>query len=278
MNINLLKTFAEVARLRHFGKTADKVCLTQSAVSARIKQLEDVVGVQLLSRTRNNIQLTPEGRKLALVAEDIVKKWEQTKNELRLAGDPEQQLLRLGMVYDIWSILSPVWLGGTQNQHTQLLFQLHVFSASLLQERLLSDELDASIMFEPPHHPGLEIMNIGDIELILVSASKPRSIEEPISDYIFVDWGERFSDLHQQQLGDKLYPMLSVNISSMALDYLLTHGGMAYLSRQQSDKWIAEGKLFEVKDAPDFQREVFYVYRKNHPWAEILKRITPTLH
>ena len=69
MNINLLKTFLEVARLGHFGKAADRVCLTQAAVSARIKQIEDKLGVTLFTRKRNDIQLTAEGRRLAVAAE-----------------------------------------------------------------------------------------------------------------------------------------------------------------------------------------------------------------
>ena len=55
MNTDLLRTFLEVAKTRHFGLAAENLYLTQSAVSSRIKQLETTLGVQLFTRQRNNI-------------------------------------------------------------------------------------------------------------------------------------------------------------------------------------------------------------------------------
>ena len=61
MNTDLLRTFLEVAKTRHFGHAAENLYLTQSAVSSRIRQLETTVGVPLFTRQRNNILLTPSG-------------------------------------------------------------------------------------------------------------------------------------------------------------------------------------------------------------------------
>ncbi len=48
MDTELLKTFLEVSRTRHFGRAAEALYLTQSAVSFRIRQLENQLGVNLL--------------------------------------------------------------------------------------------------------------------------------------------------------------------------------------------------------------------------------------
>jgi DNA-binding transcriptional LysR family regulator len=72
MDIDLLKTFLEVNRTRHFGRAAENLFLTQSAVSARVRQLEDTIGVPLFTRTRNDIQLTPAGTRLLKYAESIL--------------------------------------------------------------------------------------------------------------------------------------------------------------------------------------------------------------
>ncbi|MDH5728398.1 MAG: LysR family transcriptional regulator, partial [Gammaproteobacteria bacterium] len=71
-DISLLKTFLELSRSRHFGKTAKNLFLTQSAVSARIKILEDTLGVRLVTRDRNNIQLTPAGMRFLPYAESVL--------------------------------------------------------------------------------------------------------------------------------------------------------------------------------------------------------------
>ncbi|MBT7408643.1 MAG: LysR family transcriptional regulator [Methylococcales bacterium] len=46
MDISLLKTFLEVVKTRHFGHAADHLCITQSAVSARIKMIESLLSVR----------------------------------------------------------------------------------------------------------------------------------------------------------------------------------------------------------------------------------------
>ncbi|MBX4390006.1 LysR family transcriptional regulator, partial [Mycobacterium tuberculosis] len=58
MDTELLKTFLEVSRTRHFGRAADGRYLRESAVSFRIRQLENQLGVKLFTRHRNNIRLT----------------------------------------------------------------------------------------------------------------------------------------------------------------------------------------------------------------------------
>ena len=64
MDTELLRTFLEVRQTGHFARAARNLSLTQAAVSARIKQLETLVGQQLLTRARNNVQLTEAGRQL----------------------------------------------------------------------------------------------------------------------------------------------------------------------------------------------------------------------
>jgi DNA-binding transcriptional LysR family regulator len=72
MDTDLLRTFIEVSKTRHFGRAAENLYLTQSAVSFRIRQLEQQLGVSLFARHRNNIQLTQSGEHLLPYAETIL--------------------------------------------------------------------------------------------------------------------------------------------------------------------------------------------------------------
>ena len=72
MDTDLLRTFIEVSKTRHFGRAAETLYLTQSAVSFRIRQLEQQLGVTLFARHRNNIQLTLAGERLYPYAEAIL--------------------------------------------------------------------------------------------------------------------------------------------------------------------------------------------------------------
>ena len=79
MDVKVFRTFLEVARVRHFGRAAENLYLTQAAVSARIKQLEGYFDTQLFIRDRNNIKLTSSGERLIGYAEVMVSTLQQAK-------------------------------------------------------------------------------------------------------------------------------------------------------------------------------------------------------
>lgn len=92
MDTELLKTFLEVQKTRHFGKAAEHLYLTQSAVSFRIRQLEQSLGVALFSRHRNNIQLTEAGELLLPHAEAVISALQAAKTQLQQQSSLPQRL------------------------------------------------------------------------------------------------------------------------------------------------------------------------------------------
>ena len=92
MDTELLKTFLEVQKTRHFGKAADNLYLTQSAVSFRIRQLEQSLGVTLFNRYRNNIQLTSAGEMLLPHAQAVLNAISSAKQQIALNYHPERPL------------------------------------------------------------------------------------------------------------------------------------------------------------------------------------------
>jgi DNA-binding transcriptional LysR family regulator len=92
LDTELLKTFLEVQKTRHFGKAADNLYLTQSAVSFRIRQLEQSLGVALFSRHRNNIQLTEAGELLLPHAEAVISALQAAKTQLQQQSSLPQRL------------------------------------------------------------------------------------------------------------------------------------------------------------------------------------------
>ena len=84
MDIRFLTTFIEVAKTRHFGKAAENLYLTQSAVSARIKLLEEYFHTTLFIRQRNSIQLTQSGEKLLPYARQLCDTLNEAKQELQI--------------------------------------------------------------------------------------------------------------------------------------------------------------------------------------------------
>ena len=72
MNLELLRTFLELNRVRHFGRAASTLGLTQAAISSRLKTLESSLGVSLFIRSNRDMRLTPEGHRLIHRAERLI--------------------------------------------------------------------------------------------------------------------------------------------------------------------------------------------------------------
>jgi DNA-binding transcriptional LysR family regulator len=72
MDLRQLEYFAAVARRRHFGRAAEDLYITQSAVSQQVLRLEEELGLALLRRTPKGVELTPAGAELLKRAERIL--------------------------------------------------------------------------------------------------------------------------------------------------------------------------------------------------------------
>ncbi len=261
MDISLLKTFLEVTRTGHFGKAAERLFVTQSAVSARIKLLEATLGVELLTRKRNDIRLTAAGNRLRRHAETIVKGWERARQELAL-GEDFAQTLAAGCNYDLWEIMVRDWTLGLRARMPELALQIEIHAADALLQRLVNGVLDLAFMFEPPQMPSLIIRQISEIPLVMVSTTPDKAAADALAhDYIMVDWGTAFEISHAEMFPDIAAPALRIGLGAAALELLLARGGSAYLARQMVDKLMAEGKVHLVADAPILKRNAYAVLR-----------------
>lgn len=275
MDIVLLKTFLEVSRTRHFGRAAEILCVTQSAVSARIKLLESTLGVELLSRKRNDIQLTPAGHRLHRHADTIVRSWARVRQELSLGG-PLTQSLAVGTQADLWPICVRDWVLAMRQARQEIALQVEVLPADVLVQRLMADQLDLAFLFEPPQTTELVLEQVARVPLILVS-DRPGVRVDALDQngYVLVDWGTSFMIAHSRLLPDPPASALRLSQGGAALDLVSRSGGSAYLARQMVADAIARGELHPVEDAPCIERQAYAVYRPGadgpEPLGEMLR-------
>jgi LysR family transcriptional regulator, flagellar master operon regulator len=261
MDIELLRTFLEVARTRHFGKAATELCVTQSAVSARVRQLEQTIGMQLFTRSRNNIQLTPEGRQLLKHAETIVQVWARARQETGLGAEFTRGLA-IGAMLDLWETMLGSWLQRLRTHMPETALQVETGTADLLLRKLLDSVIDLAVLFEPPQAPELEIRELGVVNLVMVATRRGLKVEEAVrSGYILVDWGTAFARNHARLFPDLPAPALHINLGLLARRYLDNCDGAAYLPEQMLSVTHGSRRLYRVKSAPQIERPAFAVFR-----------------
>lgn len=96
MDLYQLKTFVAVAKERSITRAAERVHLSQPAVSAQIKALEDALGLTLFDRTARGMTLTTEGERLLLKAEQILAAHQDLMDEATRIKGKLTGKLRLG--------------------------------------------------------------------------------------------------------------------------------------------------------------------------------------
>jgi len=188
MDLDLLKTFLEVNRTRHFGKAAENLFLTQSAVSSRLRLLEQIVGLPLLSRVRGNIQPTPAGHKLLRHAAQIIDAWNRAR--LDIAVEEHSRVpLSIGAVPNIWDSVLQEWVHVLHKEIPELSLTAEIHPSASLVQRLQQGKLDVAFAFETPALTDMESRELGVVPLIMVSTKEDQSVEEAMqTDYVLVDW------------------------------------------------------------------------------------------
>lgn len=271
MDIELLRTFLEVSRTRHFGKAAAELCVTQSAVSARIRQLEQTLGKTLFTRNRNNIQLTAEGRQLYKHAETIVQIWSRARQETGL-GEAFSHALAIGAVPDLWYTLLDSWLLRLRRHMPDTALQAEAAATDILARKLLDNVIDLAFLFEPPQLPALELRELAVIRLVLASTQPGQSLQQSLAaGYVLVDWGTSFSLQHGQHYPEIAGPALRMNQGMLAWHYLQQSDGAAYLPEQLLENRLPGRPLYRVPEAAVIERPVYAAFATGSDRASVIR-------
>ena len=271
MDIELLRTFLEVNRTGHFGKAADNLYLTQSAVSARIKQLEDILGVVVFERQRNNIRLTAAGQRFLSHAETIVGTWQRAKQEAGLE-DKQATLLSVGGLADLWEPDLLDWLVTLTNKAPDIAIHATAQTATALAQQVLNGMIDLAFIFEPHSVPEIKSRFMKRMDLVMVSTQENLHAKEALAgQYIMIDWGTAYAVSHAKLYPDAPSASLFMSHGSLALNFILRNGGAAYLPESWCSPLYDSKKVHPVADAASIEREIYAIWRTDNPKSTVIK-------
>ncbi len=276
MDIELLKTFLEVKNTRHFGKAADNLYITQAAVSARVKQMEEYFGVQLFIRKRNNIQLTAEGERLITHAETMLLAWNRARQDVALKTTKKDQL-GIGATAGLWNYAYQDKLAAIYRAFPQLSLRSEVHGADDLLRMVMERALDVAILFDAPSMPELTVASAGKLKLVLASTIPEVSAKNALKEsYIYVDWGTAFNMFHAKRFSEAAPAILYTTMASIAEAFMRECPSSAFLPQTMVEATtVANMQLVDA--APSFGREVSIIFRSNNERLELIEQLLPIL-
>jgi LysR family hydrogen peroxide-inducible transcriptional activator len=145
-----LQCFAVAAETLHFRRAAERVHISQPALSAQIAQLEQDLGVLLFERSRRRVLLTPVGRVVAERAQAILRSVADLEDAAKGARTPLSGMLRLGVLRTLGPYLLPHFLPEMRRRHPDLKLYLREEPEHRLLAELASGELDLVLMASAP--------------------------------------------------------------------------------------------------------------------------------
>lgn len=133
----------------HFGKAADACFVTQSTLSAGLRELETLLGVTLVERTRRIVRFTALGEKVSDKAVRVLREAEELAELARAEGKPLHGELRMGVIPTIAPFLLPAMLPRLRQQWPKLKLYLREETSQSACEALHRGQLDCVLLALP---------------------------------------------------------------------------------------------------------------------------------
>jgi LysR family hydrogen peroxide-inducible transcriptional activator len=133
----------------HFGKAAESCFVTQSTLSAGLREIESLMGVTLVERTRRVVRFTPLGLRIAEKARRILREAEELADMARAAGKPLSGELRMGVIPTIAPFLLPALLPTLRAQYPDLKLFLREETSQAACDSLHRGQLDCVLLALP---------------------------------------------------------------------------------------------------------------------------------
>ena len=258
MDINLARTFLTVAETGSFIDAAQRLNITQSTVSARIKGLEDLLGRAVFERSKTGADLTEAGEQFHRHALALVRVWQRAQVEVGLS-DQHRTHIALGAPTVLWNDFLISSVTALRKEVPDIALLGTTDRPNILIQRLVEGELDLAVLYRPIQPPGHTIEHLFDEEFVLVSGnSKEENLGK--NTYIFINWGPDFEVDHAAAYPELTNAGLCLDLGTLSIEDIMTNELSAYFPLRVVKPYLLSGRLHQTPKARRFSYPVYMVY------------------
>jgi DNA-binding transcriptional LysR family regulator len=255
MNPELLDTFLDLAESRSFNRTAERLGVSQSTVSARIRALEAALGERLFTRSRAGTVPTAAGQRFEAHARTLRHAWAEARRAVARAGE-RAGALRIGLQHDLAQGHIADWVRTIRETFPKTELYVELDYSTQMSADVLSGALDLAVLYTPRPLPDLTYEPLGAARYLMVSTHATRLAEVDPARTIRASYAPAFDAAHRA-----LHPALDAapvgsgqNAAVAAL--LAALGGSAYVLAETAAELEASGTAGPVSDAPEIAQPV----------------------
>jgi DNA-binding transcriptional LysR family regulator len=177
MELRHLRYFVEVARARNFTKASRALRVAQPALSRQIRQLEEEVGVQLLERTRQGVQLTSAGEAFLVEAKGVLEQSAQAIRVAQRTGFGKAGQVNLGYVWGLFHSVVPQVVSRFRQAFPDVAVHLFDLPATQQAQAIAQGTLDVGFVgfAQEAEAAGLAKRKVGESSFVVALPRKHRA-------------------------------------------------------------------------------------------------------
>jgi DNA-binding transcriptional LysR family regulator len=204
MDITLARTFLEIVDCGNFVRAAERLHVTQTAVSVRVQSLESQLGRKLFIRNKSGATLTAAGEQFLRYAPLLLQVWERARHQVAVPPGLHA-VVAVGAELSLWSPFMLDWLVWMHRSTPQLALRTQVGLSAGLMDQVSDGILDIAVLYAPQHRLGLKVELLMKEKLVLVTTAKGKAAPAD-GDYVYVDWGPDFATQHNLSYPERSNP------------------------------------------------------------------------
>ena len=276
MDIALARTVLEIVAAGNFVRAAERLHVTQTAVSVRVQNLEALLGRKLFVRNKSGATLTQAGEQFMRYAPLLVQVWERARHQVAVPPGLRAVLSVAGELA-LWNPFLIDWLVWMRRSAPQLGLRTQVGLPEGLMNQVSEGVIDIAVLYAPQHRPGLKIELLMKEKLVLVTTVRGKAATRA-DDYVYVDWGPEFAAHHNLTYPERSNPGVYVDLGPLGLQFILKAGGSGYLRQHAVAPYLKSRRLSLVRGAPEFLYPAYAVYAEGADAKILMPALTGLRH
>src|SRR5271168_3151766 len=277
MELSQVETFIAVATFGGFHRAAEALHISQPAVSARIKALEESLGVRLFSRSRGGLMVSDAGRTFRPHAEELLRYAAVARQAVHQSQPASATPLQIAAALSISVYFLPDVLKRFQRAHPTVIISIRPGHSKEVLEMVLNEEAEIGLA-RSLQHPEVETISLREDPLLLVAHPRRgpthsrRATLEKVASWplIFYDHGSSDWTLtHSLFRRAGLVPNVALEVDSIeTAKRMVERGlGLSFLPQLAVGREIRLHKLTTVKllDAEPLRRSLDVIHPRHRP-------------
>ncbi|MGE0529302.1 MAG: LysR family transcriptional regulator [Bdellovibrionales bacterium] len=260
-----LNYFLEVASALNVSRAAERLGISQPALTVSMQRLEHTIGTALLIRGKKGVALTQAGKQLLAHARDLSQRWEAVKTRALASMHEIQGSYTLGCHVSVALYSLPGFMADLLEQQSELELRLTHDLSRKITERVIQMEVDIGIVVNPVRHPDLVIRKLCDDEVTLWVGKGKRKIQDIRSgEAVLICDPELIQTQHLvrnlKKGGIRYRRILASSNLEVVTELAASGAGVAILPGRVASRAAAQG-LQRLSRAPIFHDEICVLYR-----------------